>query len=183
MSLKNFIMLNAKDYLEIGYDIHINVIMLIIAAAVSVASFWINYHKTYTVNIIKQLLRHGATSEETAMTLPQLHLDTHRGLKSALTKSNRLTDIISRVGYVKPTYEEYVALMKEKKNLSEKIDFSTAKFFIPEEKVEKATMIKEKENPTVMRTALLCVFIFAVCVCIMLLMPELLTFIAGMAED
>lgn len=182
MSLKDLIMLNAKDYLEIDSDVYINLIMLFIALALCVASFFINYHKTYTVSIIKQLLRHDATNEEKAKTLASLHLEDKRGLKAALSRNGQLTAIIKRVGHVEPTYEEYMALLKEKKQTREKIDFKTALFYIPEENVAKAKLIKERENPTLMRTSLVCVLILALFVCLMLLMPEILRFISGIGD-
>ena len=182
MSFKDLIMLNARDYLDVSSDVYINIIMLVLTGALCVASFVINYHKTYTVNIIKQLLRREATSEENAKTLRELRLDTSRGLKYSLARSNRLTSIISMVGRIKPTYEEYMALSKEKKRTDEKIDFETARFFIPKENVGKATMIKDKENPTVQRTVLVCVLIIALSVCLMLLMPGILTLLSNVGE-
>ena len=86
------------------------------------------------------------------------------------------------VGRTKPTYEEYMALSKEKRHTDEKIDFETARFFIPKENVGKATMIKDKENPSVQRTVLVCILIVALTVCLMLLMPGILTLISN-AKD
>ena len=180
--LRDLITLNAKDYLSVSTDIYINIIMLIIASALSIACFFINYHKTYTVNMIKQLLRREATSEESAKTLFDLHLERSAGLRLALTRKGQLTGIVCRAGYVEPTYDEYISLSKEKKLKKEKIDFTKARFFIPKENVDRAKLIKEKENPTILRTALVCVFIFAVTVCLMLLMPEILNFISNVKD-
>jgi len=182
MSIKDLILLNAKDYLNIASDVYINIIMLIIAAALCLASFWINHHKTYTVAIIKQLLRHDATSEEKALTLSELHLADFKSLKRALNRRGQLTAIVKRAGFVEPTYEEYVAQLKEKKHKDEKIDFQVSRFFIPQETLEKAKRIKERENPTVIRTALLCILIVSLCVCLMLIMPEILRLLASGAE-
>ena len=178
MSLKDLIMLNVKDYMEVSSDIYINIIMLIIAAALCIASFFINFHKTYTVGIIKQILRREATSEDSAKTLSELHIENLKGLKSALNRRGQLTAIVKMAGYVEPTYEEYVALSKEKKLKKEKIDFQTARFYIPETALDRAKRIKERENPTLLRTALICVLILALSVCLMLLMPEILRLIA-----
>ena len=183
MSFKDLILLNAKDYLNIASDVYINIIMLIIAAVLCLASFWINHHKTYTVAIIKQLLRHDATSEEKAKTLSELRLADFKSLKRALSRRGQLTAIIKRAGYVEPTYEEYAAELKKKKHKDEKIDFQISRFFIPQAALEKAKRIKERENPTLLRTALLCVLIVALCVCIMLLMPEILRLLAKGAEQ
>lgn len=183
MSLRDLIMLNAKDYLDIASDVYINIIMLIIAAALCVASFFINHHKTYTVAIIKQLLRHGATSEEKAKTLSEIHLDKSYSLKAALKRKGQLVTLIKRAGYIEPTYEQYVALSNAKMSLVESFDFKTARFYIPTECIDRAKRIKEKENPTLMRTALVCVLILALCVCVMLLMPEILRLISRIGEN
>ena len=183
MSLTDLILLNAKDYLDIASDVYINVIMLIVAAALSVSCFFINHHKTYTVAIIKQLLRHEAIGEENAKTLRSLRLDNSRSLKWALSRRGQLTKIVSRVGYVEPTYEEYMAKLKAKEMKKEKIDFSTALFFISKENLDRATLVRDRENPTILRTALVCVLILALTVCIMLLMPEILTLIAKVGDQ
>ena len=205
MTFYELILLNAKDYLGTTINVYINVILIAIATALSIACFFINYHKSYTVIAIKQLLRHGATSEEKAVTLSALRLQDLRGLKFALNRGGQLTRIISRVGVTKQTYEEYLAAVNDskhaakdktlskaerrkakrlvKKPLSEKIDFSVAKFYIPEENLKRAEMLKDKENPTILRTALICVFIFAICVCLMLLMPEILRLTAKLINE
>lgn len=183
MSLTDLMLLNAKDYLEISSDVYINVIIMIIAGALCVASFCINYHKTYTVNIIKQLLRRGATAKESAKTLRDIGLDNSVGLRAALNRKGQLTSIVKRVGQVEPTYEEYMALIKQKKAKTEKIDFSTARFYIPEENIKRAQRIKETENPAVIRTLLVCILIFALAVCIMLLMPEILRILSNIGAE
>ena len=183
MSLSKLITLNAKEYLDVSSDIYINVILLFIAIALCAASFLINYHKTYTVNIIKQLLRREATSEENAKTLKELKLDNCHGLKSALIKSNRLTSIVSMVGRVKPTYDEYMAQSKENKRCADMIDFNLARFFIPKENVDKAISIKEKENPSIRRTVLVCLFIISISICLMLLMPGILILLANASNS
>ena len=182
MTLKDLILLNAKDYLGTASDVYINVALLILAAALSVSSFIINYHKTYTVNLVKQLLRREATSEENAKTLDELHLSDCRALKCALSRSGQLTSIVKRLGYVEPTYEEYMARAKDKKFKAEKIDFTTARFYIPKDNVDKAKILKERENPTILRTVLVCVLIFSLTVCTMLLMPEILTFLSNVGK-
>lgn len=178
MSLRDIIFLNARDYLDTVSSIPINIIVLIIALTLCISSFFINYHKTYTVRIIRAILRKGATGENDAKTLAELHLDDSPSIKRALSRSGQLTRLVKRAGYVEPTYEEYKARMKEKKK-DEKIDFATARFFIPEESLDRAKLIKEKENPTVLRTLLVCILIIALSVCLMMLMPSILTLISN----
>ena len=201
MSFSELFLLNAKDYLGTVTNVYINVILLFVSVALCIACFFINYHKSYTVLVIKQLLRHGATSEESAITLADMRLNNTYGLKAALSRDGQLTRIVKRVGFSQPTYEQYKeaeekrkALYKDKsvskeekkaakslwkKQSRAKIDFATAKFFIPEESVKRAELIKEKENPTLLRTILVCVLILALYVCIMLLMPSILRLISN----
>lgn len=179
MSFKDILMLNAKDYFDTVFDIYVNLILLIIAISLCAASFVINNHKTYTVNLIKQLLRRGAHSEDSALTLSELHVSESYSLKRALMRDGRLTDIVKRAGETKLTYEEYRALEKEKRLPSEKIDFNAARFYIPKEKTDSAKHINERERPSIIKTLLTCVFIFALTVCIALLMPEALTLISN----
>ena len=172
---EDIIMLNAKDYFDSVLNVYVNLIVFIIAAALCASSFVINHHKTYTLRMIKQLLRHKAFDEEGSNTLAELHLLESRSLKWALSRKGQLTNVVKRVGQPEYSYEEYVKLQKEKKLPKEKIDFSTAKFFIPKEKLDRARTIEEKENPTILRTVLVCFLIIALAMCIALLMPELLS--------
>ena len=121
--IKDIIMLNAKDYLDTALDLYINFVVFAIAIVLCVASFVMNHHKSYTYKIIRQLLRRGATNEENAKTLQDLHLDSSKSLKAALIRGGQLASVIKRAGYIKPTYEEYVAEMKAKKHRKESLDF------------------------------------------------------------
>ncbi len=185
--LKDIITLNAKDFLPTEMNIYVNVAVFITAFALCCASFIINYHKSYTLLLIKQLLRRNAISDENAKTLRELHLENSRVIKSALNTRGQLTSIVKMQGYKAPTYEEYVASQrvkkrKDRKEKEEKIDFSTARFFIPSEQIDRAKRFQEKENPTLWRTALICVFIIALSVCIALLMPEILRLLNNLIE-
>lgn len=180
--IKEMIMLNAKDYLGTVTDLYINSAVFAIAIALCVAAFVINHHKSYTYKIIMQLLRRGATSEETAKTLKDLHLDSSKSLKAALMRGGQLASVIKRAGYTAPTYDEYMAQLKSKKRKKESIDFETERFYIPSDKVDSAKRIQEKGEPTILKTVLVCVLIFALSVCIALLMPEILTLVAK-AQD
>lgn len=178
MSLRDIIFLNAKDYLLTESNIPINIVVLAIGIALSVASIFIYYHKAYTLAIIKALLRREAVGEENAKTLSELHVNSSFALKRALSRKGQLTRIVKRAGYTEPTYEEYMALSKKERR-GEKIDFETARFFIPRDLVDKAKLIKDKENPTVIRTLLVCLLIIALSVCFMMLMPAILTFLSN----
>ena len=179
MSFKDIILLNANDYFDTVFDVYVNIIIFILAISLCAAAFVINHHKTYTVNMIRQLLRRSATSEENAKTLGELRLSECKSLKRALSRDGQLTDIVKRVGERKLTYEEYVSLQKQKKLTKEKIDFENARFYISSEGLERAQKLEQKENPSIPRTILICVLILALAVCIALFMPEILSFIAN----
>lgn len=179
MSLKEIIMLSTKDYFDTVLDVHVNIILFIIAFALCAASFVINHHKTLSVQIIKQLLRREALDEDKAKTLSELRLADSGAVKRALTRKGQLTDIVKEAGKEQLSYEQYVALEKEKKLPGNDIDFSTARFYIPREKLGKARKITEIEHPSVLRTVLVCLLILAVAVCIALLMPEILTLLSN----
>lgn len=185
--LKDIIMLNAKDFFQTEMDIYVNIAVFIAAIALCLASFLINYHKSYTLLLIRQLIRRDATSEEKAITLSQMHLLDSKAIKSALSRRSQLSAMVKMQGYTAPTYEEYVKTQKAKKrkdrkNETDKIDFLTARFFIPEDQLNRAKIFQEKENPTLPRTILICVFIVAFSVCIALLMPEILRLLNNLIE-
>ena len=85
----------------------------------------------------------------------------------------QLARIVSRVGAVKYTYEEYVALQKEKKSDKEEIDFSAAKFYVGESEMQRAKNVYENYNSSLPRTVLYCVFLLALYICCLLVSPEL----------
>ncbi|MBO5879704.1 MAG: hypothetical protein J6Q68_04060 [Clostridia bacterium] len=180
MSFIDILLLNAKDYFDTVFDVYINIIIFAIALAICASAFVINHHKTYTVRIIRQLLRRGGTGEEeNALTLAQLRLSESKSLKRALARDGQLTDIVKRVGEKTLSYEEYVALQKQKKTEKETIDFESARFYIPEASLERAQRIEQRENPSIPRTILLCVLIITLSVCLACVMPEILSFISN----
>jgi predicted DNA-binding ArsR family transcriptional regulator len=130
--------------------------------------------------LIKQLIRHKATDEDSAVTLNKIGLGEKKGLRGMLAKDNRLTRMVQRVGQKKYTYEEYVAMQKEKRKEVEKIDFSEAKFFIPEENQKKAKHFHESYNGSLVKNILYCVLLLAFFVCLMFAMPEILNSINGL---
>ena len=179
MTFKDIFFLNAKDYFNTVFDVYVNIIIFILAIALCGAAFVINYHKTYTVNIIRQLLRRGATNEENAKTLAELRLSDSKALKRALSRDGQINTMVKRVGAKSLTYEEYVSLQKAKKPTTEKIDFESARFYISEEGLKRAQKIEQKENPSIPRTILICALIITISACISLIMPEVLSFIGN----
>ncbi len=175
MNIKDFIFLNVKDsFQNVDVDIYINIILYVIAIALCITVFWVSYHKNYTVKMIKQLLRKNALSENGAKTLCELRLSDSRAIKRALSRRSQLSDMVKRVGDTKMSYEEYMALSKAKKLPKDRIDFASARFYIPAEKLDRARRISEKENPSLLRNILICVIIIALFIALSLFMPDIL---------
>ena len=59
--------------------------------------------------------------------------------------------------------------------MREKIDFSTAKFYIREDQHDVAKHILESYGTSIPRTILYCVLFISLYICIALVMPEILT--------
>ena len=174
--INDYLLLDISSYIKNSPSIKINLFIVAIAFGLCIAAFMVSYHKINMLRAIKQLFRHNAKSEEEAKTLTELSLNDNRALKRMLSQSGQLTDIVKMIGKKQYTYEEYVALQKSKKLAEEKIDFSVARFYIAKDKVDKAKRIQETENPSYIKTALACVFILAVAICITLAMPEVISF-------
>jgi hypothetical protein len=174
----NFFWLNLKDYDNIKIDFPINAFLLFLAVAIAVASVIITLYRGGLQKLIKQLTRYLAKDEKNARTLAELGLEKSFIVKLALSREGRLTRLVGRVGETVLTYEEALALSKEKKKSKpERIDFETARFYIRPERGDEAKNIIENYSASMFRTALYCVLVFALYVCIALLMPEILNFI------
>lgn len=177
-AFEDYLFLNLKDYLDPGLDFPINIFLLSIAIGLCIATVLITIHKRYTTRLIKQLLRHNATTEESAKALSDLRIKPTFFLKGALSRSGQLTDMVKRVGEYKYTYQEYVALQKKKGFRDKKIDFATAKFYISSEKLDRAKRINESPYPSYINAALTCLLILSIFVIVSLFMPEFLSWIA-----
>lgn len=174
--------LNVNDVISGGPDIRINLIMLAITLGIIIGTVIMGIYKHYTVIILKQLIRHEAIGEANAKTLSELRLSDSRLLKYYLSHKGQITLIVGRVGEKQYTYEEMVAMQKEKANKEEKIDFSSAAFYIREDKANKASYVYENENPSVIRILLYCVIFLAIYFALAALMPEIIKIIDKIIE-
>jgi hypothetical protein len=140
--------------------------------------FLINHHRATTQLIVKQLIRHNANSEGSAKTLEELGLDGSRSVKWMLNAGGQINKLVARVGEKTYTYEEYKALMNSKGGVpKDKIDVATAKFYVRDEAKERISFIIDTYGSSVLRTSLYCIFVLAIYICLVLCMPEILSFI------
>ena len=182
--LKNFfdkyLFLSVGDHIDGGGDFKINLFLLAITLGLCLAAFIVCYHKKYTYDVLRQLIRHNAINEDSAKTLTELRLHENKGLMRALCRRGQLTNMIKRVGAKNYSYEEFVALQKKKLPTEEKIDFTVAKFYIFEEQYDRAKRVYEREHPSYIRTVFSCVFLVAVFFILAFTMPMLLDFVDNM---
>ena len=174
--VKEYLSINLNDYKNIGINFEINKFILFCAIALCIVAFYVNYKRSMMVNIVKQLLRKNAIDEESAKTLVELKLDSSRGIKKAIFTSSQLRRLISIVGESRPTYEEYVAAQKAKKKIDSP-DPTAVRIYIKAESLDRAKHIYNTYNVSILNTLLACALIIAFGVCLVLVMPELLTVI------
>ena len=184
---EDYLSVNLADYENIGVDFEISKFLLIILAALCISFFVIDWHRGYMLLAVKKLFRHGATSEEGAKTLKELGLDRSKSVKWALLTDTRLSKIMSWVGKPQYTYEEYVALRKEKRESGERFvderpDLNTARFYISERYMGEAKNIAENYSSSFIKTVFFSLMFVIIFVCLTLIMPELLSFINATIE-
>ena len=112
--IKNYFLVDLADYFDIGTSFYINVCVLAIFIAYVGVVLFTSYYRKAMYFSVKQLLRHGADSEESAKTLAEIGLGENRAVKRLLSREGQLTNVVCRVGEVRYTYEEYL----EAQNLS-----------------------------------------------------------------
>lgn len=179
--LYDFFVLDVNEYANIDGSFKINIFLFFLAVGICAAAVIITLYRSSLQRIVKQLTRLEAVDEERARTLGDLGLDRSIIIKMALSRDGgRLTRLIGRVGQKKYTYDEYKALTKQKGYRHDKIDFSSAEFYIREGKEEEAKNIVENYGASMYRTALYCVLVMALYVCLMFFMPEIIMFISGL---
>ena len=177
--LKKYFSINLKDYQNIGIDLEINKLLLVFTVGVIIAALAINFNQTGINLVVKKLLRRNALSIDSAITVGEMCIDGWR-TRFLLSTSGRLKKLVGRVGEREYTYEEFVRLNKEKKYKEEKIDFATARFYLREEGIGRSRHIVEVGHTSMLNTILFSILIFAIYVCVSLIMPEILTVVNNM---
>ena len=177
--IDKYLELNLKDFEKLGFDLEITKLLGFVFLGIMLAAVALNVIKQNGALVIKALLRYECSSEETAKTLSELHITSPIAARVAFSDSGRLRRIIKRVGEVEYSYEEYVKLQKEKKKPS-RPDSNTTPIYIPKERLDEAKKIFDKGAPTVLDSVLICVLLLALYVCLVFLMPTLVSLINSM---
>ncbi len=173
---EKYFLINLKDYPNIGVDLEITKILFFFFVGLIVATVAINYLRSTMYTVVKALMRREASSEAAAFTLGELGLDSTR-VRRALRGGTQLSRIVGRVGESKYTYEEYKSLAKKKGFSDEIINFDEARFYIRPEQKLRAEKIYMSGASSVLHTVLFSVLLVAIFICLMLLLPEILSFV------
>ena len=172
--IKEYFSLNLNDYENIGINFEINKFLFLLTIGLCAMAFVVNYRRSLIIDTVRQLFRHNATDDANAKTLAELGLSGSRGIRKALVSDSQLRRMVAIVGEVRPTYEEYVESMKKKGKELPVTDLSTARIYIPEESLDRAKFVYNNYSTSLLKTILICVFIIAISVCLILLSPSIL---------
>ena len=153
---EKYLSLNLNDYPAIGIDLEINKLILIIFIALAISTVFLNYHRLTVYTVIKQLTRHGAFGEGCAASLDVLRLSEKRYGKT-IKNSSRISHIVGIT--------------------SENEGTGCEKYYIKEDMRDSAEHIVGVGAPTVLNTVLFALLLLAVCVCLIFVMPSILTLI------
>ena len=179
---KDFFFLDLGDYENFGTSFPLGIFLIILTVALSLSVFIITYHNIYITTLLKRLIRFGATSQKNAKTLAELGLDKVHALRYALSHSGQLTFMVKRAGVNEISYEEYVEKSKSKSYCEEKIDFNEARFYISEDKLDRAKKTVETNSTSWFKPAVLSAVFFAILILFAVFSEEILTFFNNAAK-
>lgn len=163
---ERYININLKDYTNIGIDFEISKIIVILTFGVIAVTTVIGYRRACILTLLNGLIDSGATEEGRAKTLSEMNIKS-LGIRRILS-GRTLSDIVT------------VKRNSESKN--GKIDFEQDSFYIKKENMSKAEHILLKTAPTLVRSVLFCVLIIMISICIILIIPEILTSVNSVLE-
>ena len=172
--IKDFFFLNLNNYENIAFPFPIGMFLIFFTATMCAMCFILNYTKSRTNSLLKQLMRHKAFDEESAKTLAELHLPKSLALRIALSQSGQTSYMVKRAGYTKPTYEDYVKDSKKKGYKDAKINFDTEKFYLDVEKIGRAKKTVETDKSSPIRPYIFSLVFIGILVALMFLLPDLL---------
>lgn len=176
-SFKKCFSTNLNDYDYIGINLQINKVLLPIFIIFGLLMVSLAIYRDGIRTFLVQLMRHEALSPEKACTLEEIGLSKSKMIPYLISSNNMLGKIVKRTEAANYSYEEYKALSRKERKNAEKIDFSTEKFFISAEYIDRARHIKEKYEMNKIKLLVGCIFLFLLYVAIAAAMPEVLNMI------
>ena len=182
-TIKDFFFLNFSQYENIGMNFPIGVFLILLCIVGIVSVFFLTYYRMFTRSLYSQLLRHNAKDEQSAKTLSQLRLDKSFAIRSSLSRSNgQLTYIVKRAGQEELSYDEYMKKSKTKGYKPEKIDFSSARFYIPAERMDTAKKLLENFDVSWIKAAVISLVLVGLLVLSVFTMDDILSFFNGLVK-
>ena len=175
---KKYLMLNTKDYPNLGLDFLFNVFLLSLFVILALAIVFLHLQRAQIHGFITRLSRKEAKDEASAKTLDGLNLRSNPLLRYMLRSDNRLRRLVGRAGENTYTYEEMKQMMKERKK-DELPGADEAKYYLRKDSEDEVKRIIETYEPSVLKTVLYIVLIFMITVCLIIISPELLSLIDG----
>ena len=113
---------NLNDYSNIGIDFEINKLLFFVAIGLCAACIFINYYQGNISVLLKKLIRLEAFSEDKSKTLKEIGLADHKPTKNLILKNTGIIKkVVAVVGRKTLTYEEYIALEKQKKTAKRRL--------------------------------------------------------------
>ena len=143
--LKNFwndiILLNLRDFENIGFDFYINIFLFFVALIIIVYAFFFEYLKGVMQLTVRKLLRQGAIGRDNAKSLSELGLNSNFFVKLILSGGSRFKKTVARIGEPDVSYDDFVKMDKRERKKLYAIDFKTEKFYIAPESKDSADKI------------------------------------------
>ena len=173
--LKNYLLLDLSYYYDVGFPFYINAFILVIFLVFIAVMVATNVLRRNMYLAVKQLYRHGAGNEDSAKTLGEIGLVNNKAVKRLLSSDGQLTSAVLRVGAKRYTYEEYLEAQRSGKLPKEKIDFTTARFYLSEEAAPRVKRILNGYNVSTLQTVLLSLLLLAIYVGVSILVPDVLS--------
>lgn len=156
------VLVNLKDYHNIGIDLQISKIIIVIIIGLILLALIMNYKRACLNSIIKKLILNQCFDEESAKTLSELNISSF-GTRFCLSHLPTLKRIINMVG------------QGEDSDRGKKADYKTVRIYIEKDRVEEAAALADKKYTSILNTILFCILILLIGVIIILIMPELLS--------
>lgn len=181
--IKEFFFLNFSQYENIGINFPIGVFLILLCIVGCASVFFLTYYRVFTRSLYSQLLRHNAKDEQSAKTLSELRLDKSFAIRSSLSRNNgQITYIVKRAGQEELSYDEYVKKTSAKGYKAEKIDFSTARFYIPEDKTDRAKKLLENSDVSWVKAIIFCAVLVGLLIISIFTMKDMLSFIDALVK-
>lgn len=181
-SIIEFISVDLSEYKNIGLDLDIGFITLIIFAALTAVTAVMSYRRHVLITLASRLLRREALDEESAKSCSALGINS-KYASLVMKWGGPYARAIKIKGVREYTYEEYSELIKSKGYKEEKTDFSKAELYVNPESKDLIKRLSDSTPPTLISSALICLGIVAVYLLLAYFLPDIVSTVNNMLES